>query len=212
MSFKRTAFLTLSIILLAYLFMQKKKKTIQKIMMVLLLVLIILIVYLSINPALFSQIGAVWVSRFFSEDSILGARGSILLDVFRLIGQSNFAELMFGHGYDAVSNYTVYGLSAHNDFLEILFDYGLFAFILYVSFVWSLIKAFLFMNKNNDENAFAMLVSIIVFVVPSFFSHMMTYPTYFIVLALFWGRFLPRGVIQNGRKHKNRNNDIPQSL
>lgn len=198
MSFKRTIMLTLAVVLLAFLLFSSKKKLLRKVLIVILSALILVIVVVSLNNQLISQIGAIWVTRFFSEGTVIGARGDVFSNVLQLLADSPVSKLLLGHGYNAVSAYSSSGLSAHNDFLEILFDYGIIAFFLYVYFIVLLIKDYRCMKKNNDQNSFPMLVSIIVFVIPSLFSHMMTYPTHFIVLSVFWGCSLSRRVEKHG--------------
>ena len=198
MSFKRTIILTLAIVFLAYLFLYSNMKFLRKVLIILISALILVIVVVSFNNQLLSQIGAIWITRFFSEGAGIGARGVVYSNVLHLLADSPVSKLLLGHGYNAVSAYSFSGLSAHNDFLEILFDYGIIAFFLYVYFIVLLIKDYRRMKRGNDRKAFPMLVSIIVFVVPSLFSHMMTYPTHFIVLSVFWGCTLSRRIEKHG--------------
>lgn len=53
------------------------------------------------------------------------------------INISSTSQLLFGHGYNAVTM-RIFGHPAHNDVLELIYDYGLIAALLWLTFVLSI--------------------------------------------------------------------------
>lgn len=186
-SFKRSVLVTLLAIGIMLL-LQLRNKGWKKTLIVLFAILIIGMVLLTADNPYVNQAMKIWIVRFTAEDgNVLGERGNVYSDVISLLWNSNLLQWIVGHGYNSVMRYTKSGLSAHNDYLEILFDYGMLTFGMYIRFIYLLIKEYIVMHKAECTMAFPFLVSICTFCVPSLFSHLMTYPTYFLILALFWG-------------------------
>lgn len=117
--------------------------------------------------------------------------GSGRNDVYRLVYTSildSFGsyEFYFGHGYNSVKTFV--GYSAHNDFLEVFYDFGLLGFILYITFIASLLKKA--HCRNIDKTClFGLRLSICIFLILSFFSHMIMFSNSIICLCAFWGYF-----------------------
>lgn len=126
----------------------------------------------------------VWNRRFDSSNDRL----MIQKDVLERVYNSNIMQLIFGHGQNAVIKASPYGLSAHNDFLEILYNYGVLGFVAFIVFIF-----YLFREKKaikeycNKEIYNGYVYSLMIFLIASLPSHMLTYGTYFLFLALYMG-------------------------
>ena len=199
-SFKRNAILVLGVILLLYLLRGGIKKIAKKIVLFSAIIALSIVILVAFRIVSFDQMYSIWIHRFTSSDTMLGSRGEVYVEVLDLLTESSPFELLFGHGYNAVMSYTTSGLSAHNDFLEVLFDYGLIPFVIYIYFIVKLILHYIKMRKSHDNNSFAFLCSLSIFIVLSLFSHLIIYPTYFLLLSMFWGWILP------SKKYKNHAN------
>ena len=115
-------------------------------------------------------------------------RLTLYREVFSLIENSSLNEVIFGHGQNAVLQYT-HEFSAHNDFLEVFFDYGIIVFLVYIFLHYQLIKNSLRLIKQKSYFAAPFSVSYILFIVLSMISHVVIYP-YFFILTAFWGMVL----------------------
>jgi len=184
LSFKRTGILAFFVAMFLYLLIINKNK-IDK--------------YKNINVFVYMVIGIILLgyimhdfdSKFvverFEDLSTDGGSGRVYIynKIINLIYNSDIISILFGHGWDAVSR--VNGMPAHNDFLEIIYDFGFIVFIIYVSFVCKLFKYTYKLYKLNNEFIGPMVVSLVIFVVNSMFSHILLYPEYMYPFALFWG-------------------------
>ena len=199
MSFKRTIILALLLIGILW-FIKAPLPNKTKIRYVL-FAFAIVGVYL-ITKGVSSDVGNIldlWEHRFESGDSgdgWLGERGGIYEDVLNLLANSNPFELLFGHGYNSVMYSTKSGFSAHNDFLELGYDYGIISLIIYLVLLYRLLRNYLRLEKNNVSQIngvpfFSILVSLALTVFCGFFSHLITYATHFLTIALFWGWISP---------------------
>ena len=116
--------------------------------------------------------------------------GRILIwgSVIDLLRESSFYQVLLGHGFEAVSNDYVYGLSAHNDFLEIIYDFGLISLVIYILYH---IRLLVFMIKSRVKGQYRMglLFAFYIILVMSSFSHLIIYPTYHILVMLYIGAF-----------------------
>ena len=99
---------------------------------------------------------------------------------------SSVFELLFGHGLESVRGITG-GSTAHNDYLEILYDYGIIAFLIYISFIFILFTHSIQLIKNKSHLAPSFFSSFLLFSLPSFFSHIVIYPHYFLTFSMYWG-------------------------
>ena len=99
---------------------------------------------------------------------------------------SSSFELFFGHGLEATRVVTG-GDTAHNDYMEILYDYGLLVFIVYLSFVFYLLKHSYYLIKVKSTLAPSYMASVLLFLIPSFYSHIVIYPQYFLLFCMYWG-------------------------
>lgn len=125
--------------------------------------------------------------QMINEDEGSG-RLPLYREVFNLIENSSYNEVLVGHGENAVLRYT-HDFSAHNDFLEVFFDYGIIVFIGYIFLHFQLIKTIIKHVKQKSHFAAPFSVSYILFIVLSMISHVVIYP-YFFILTAFWGMVL----------------------
>lgn len=114
-------------------------------------------------------------------------RVEIYRHTFSMISNSNIVQLFFGHGWDRVVSDSSLHFSAHNDFLEVIYDFGLLGFFLYLSLCYSLIKKSVFLIKIKSQYAPALFVSITLFILGSFVSHIVIYPSFMCMFTSCWG-------------------------
>lgn len=209
LSFKRSALVTLCVVAIAFFLKMKNLKKWYKYAVLFLMLVICLLMFFNQNTELVFNIQNIWVNRFFgTSNTITDVREDVYLEVIRLQMNSSFTEWIIGHGYNAVQYVTSTGYSAHNDYLEVLYDYGIFAFILYIRLIIALIELYWRKVKDPDYPSFSLLVSICIFCVSSIFSHLMTYPTYFLILSLYWGWITPIRLDDKGANVNRQIKDI----
>ncbi len=113
-------------------------------------------------------------------------RGDIYIAVWRAIKNSNWLELLFGHGMNTAGKVVGAGY-AHNDFLEVLYDYGILAFLCLVVYYVSIIVQAIKMIIRKSPYASAFVVSVIIGISLSSFSYFLIYYTYVTCTVAFWG-------------------------
>lgn len=124
-------------------------------------------------------VGYVFFIRFFNESDLMQGRWestlggsssgrdsilSLMIDVFL---NSNFIQLLFGHG--AYGTIVQTGRLAHNDWMQILIDQGIVGVFIFAVFCWNLIRQW----KLSDNNCNAKLsygMFLIIFLLTSIFS------------------------------------------
>ena len=126
----------------------------------------------------------IWMLRLGSGNS---SRESLFMSTVELQFRSGVFGWLFGHGYNAVMIDSGLGLSSHCDYLEILYDFGVFSEILFISILWQIWKQLRTLKKYNKYQRDGCLAALVIFAVASIPSHMLTYSTYFLVLAFFFG-------------------------
>ncbi|WP_166385470.1 O-antigen ligase family protein [Polaribacter sp. 11A2H] len=129
-------------------------------------------------------------------------RVDIYMQVLNGIVDSNFVELLLGHGDNQVAYLTREGYSSHNDFLEVLYCYGILVFFIYLMLHYLLIKKALFLFKSKNKFAGPMSVSVVIFFIFSMISHVIIYQ-YFIFLVIFWAMVI--GTTDRVQINENRN-------
>lgn len=198
-SFKRSAVIVVLIALSVLIIENKNDINFKRLTTILIsiitLICICALVYFFINESInfdFDSIFRVWNYRLNSSSGRL----AIYREVLFLFFNSNLLNVLLGHGQNAVISISSLGLSAHNDFLEILFNYGLIGFISFVVFIIYLFREKKNIKRKCDKNIYnGYVFSLIVFLLASIPSHMLTYGTYFLFLALFMGMAI--GAIKN---------------
>lgn len=123
---------------------------------------------------------SIW-ERFslLAEDRGSG-RIDIYINVLNAFKNSNVINILFGNGYNSVFLNGVAKTSAHNDFLEIIYDYGIISMIFYSLMLLYEIAQVRVLYKNNSNYSKIGISLIVVFIIVSFGSHLILYPTYFI--------------------------------
>lgn len=188
-SFKRNSIIILSLIILYYYFNSFYKSSFRKklIKIFFILTLLSLFSYISFKNDATNFL----LERFeFSDLEKTTGRKAIWSEVIKNQNNSTGLEWLIGHGHNTVSQYVSLNgtrLTAHNDFLEVLFDYGIIIFILYLTIYFYLIKRFFYIKKYMQNYTVSYASSILIFIGMSWVSHLITYPTYFVFLASFWG-------------------------
>ncbi len=187
-SLKRTVILAIGFALIIYYFIESKlkgrsiKNKFKFLVSSVGFIGIISIIYNYLSKEMGLDVLAKFISLFDDGGS---GRIEIFFNVAKIISESNFINILFGHGYDGV-NFMI-GISAHNDFLEILFDYGLIGLMIYMLIIIKLVKYLRAMINEGSNLAPSFAVSLTIFLVSSMSSHLAFVPTYFAILATFWG-------------------------
>lgn len=149
------------------------------------LLVIVFSVWSYLSDYLFSAFGVSWEAKIQQSLETSGSGRSVIWgQVISMISSSNVYQLLFGHGHDSV--FKVLQFSAHNDFLEVLYDYGLFAFMFYVAVYIKIIIDLRRMIRERYPYSTALAVSLVVFLIVSFYSHLVIYPGLLLNLAVFW--------------------------
>jgi len=154
---------------------------------VLISIAVIVMVYLftRINE---DVVGGVLTQRM---DNIGETGGSGRLEVYKgyidFISNDTLAHYLFGHGWWGSIRDSRVDATCHNDFLECFIDFGIFGFIAYAHLLVALFKRCMKMIKARHEYAAAMAASMAMFFVNSMVSHILIYPKFSMIFALFWG-------------------------
>lgn len=110
-------------------------------------------------------------------------------DAWGLIqSEQSVFKMIFGHGYCAVEvdmNQEFH--SAHNDFLEVMYDFGILSFLIFIAIHICLIKRLVYLLKTKSSYKIGFCASYIIFFGMSMVSHLVIYPSYFILLTSYWG-------------------------
>ena len=123
----------------------------------------------------------------YEKADITNGREKIYTITWAMIEQSTKAQLILGHGHNAVRRDSPLEISAHNEYLEIIYDYGIIALTIYLGLWIYVIKQFLFHYRNNTIYFIPYALSICIFVVMSMVSQLVLYVSYFLYLVMFWG-------------------------
>lgn len=107
--------------------------------------------------------------------------------VWNHIKESSIINLIFGHGWDAVRMQCGMERSAHNDFLEILYDFGIIVFTVYILFYIKFFKVVRQLIRRRSFYAAPLSATFVLFFVNSMVSHIIYYPKYGVLFALFFG-------------------------
>lgn len=104
------------------------------------------------------------------------------------IANSNFVELVFGHGMGAA--WRDFEGEIHNDFLSVFYEYGIFAFILYVVFYVKLFWIWLKMRREKYRHEKEFLMTWIYSMTLAMFSFFIIEPTYITASMFCFGMFM----------------------
>ena len=184
-SFKRGGVISFVLGIVAYLFV--KEVLVERNFIRLLVFIIAIIVLCVILIFVDNAMGNIISERILniSEDGGSG-RDQVWLTTWDMICRSEFTQLIFGHGHNAVLKNSPLELSAHNDFLEMLFNYGIVCLVPYLALHVQLIKQIFADIKMHNKNASVMAFTYTIFFILSIISHVIVYP-WISYLVIFWG-------------------------
>lgn len=184
-SFKRGGILAFGCGLFAYLFVKEVLigRKISKMMYFIIALTALALMFLVVDNAM----GNVFSERFLNIKNDGGSnRDQVWATTWQMIQQSDFENLLFGHGYNSVLTDSPLGLSAHNDFLECIYDFGLFGSLFYLMLHISLIRQIVRNIRLRNSEAAIMAFIYTFFLVLSLISHVLIYP-WFAFMGLSWG-------------------------
>ena len=184
-SFKRGGILAFGCGLLAYLFVKEiligRKFT--KLISFVIAIMALAIVFMVVDNALDN----LFTERFMNiKDDGGSGRDQVWATTWRMIQQSEFEHLLFGHGHNSVLTNSPLRLSAHNDFLECIYDFGLFGSLFYFMLHISLIRQIFRNIRLRNPEAAIMAFTYSFFLILSLMSHVLIYP-WLAFMGLSWG-------------------------
>lgn len=184
-SFKRGGILALGCGLLAYLFVKEifigRKFT--KLIFFVIAIMALAIVFIVVDNALDN----LFTERFMNiKDDGGSGRDQVWATTWRMIQQSEFEHLLFGHGHNSVLTNSPLRLSAHNDFLECIYDFGLFGSLFYFMLHISLIRQIFRNIRLRNPEAAIMAFTYSFFLILSLMSHVLIYQ-WLAFMGLSWG-------------------------
>ena len=184
-SFKRGGILAFGCGLLAYLFVKEiligRKFT--KLIFFVIAIMALVLVFIVVDNALDN----LFTERFMNiKDDGGSGRDQVWATTWRMIQQSEFEHLLFGHGHNSVLTNSPLRLSAHNDFLECIYDFGLFGSLFYFMLHISLIRQIFRNIRLRNPEAAIMAFTYSFFLILSFMSHVLIYP-WLAFMGLSWG-------------------------
>lgn len=137
LSLKRSIVLGLTLFMIVLFLLEGNKKIITKWYFWL---IVIAVIY--VGSYLIDTVGNLLDARFHEESGGSG-RDLIYANIFHRFSNSEFFQLLFGHGFMSVIK--INGALAHNDFLQLLYDGGLIAIVFYLS-MWVYLLSFVIKN------------------------------------------------------------------
>ena len=184
-SFKRGGILAFGCGLLAYLFVKEiligRKFT--KLIFFVIAIMALFLVFIVVDNALDN----LFTERFMNiKDDGGSGRDQVWATTWRMIQQSEFEHLLFGHGHNSVLTNSPLRLSAHNDFLECIYDFGLFGSLFYFMLHISLIRQIFRNIRLRNPEAAIMAFTYSFFLILSLMSHVLIYP-WLAFMGLSWG-------------------------
>ena len=184
-SFKRGGILAFGCGLFAYLFVKEILigRKISKLMYFVIALFALATIFLVVDNALDN----LFSERFLNIKNDGGSnRDQVWATTWQMIQQSDFENLLFGHGYNSVLTNSPLGLSAHNDFLECIYDFGLFGSLFYFMLHISLIRQIFRNIRLRNPEAAIMAFTYSFFLILSLMSHVLIYP-WLAFMGLSWG-------------------------
>lgn len=103
------------------------------------------------------------------EDNESNGRDEIITHYSNRLSESDFFELLFGHGYAAVVKDI--GKGAHNDMLEILYDYGVIVLFIYLCFGINTLNIYYKKYKKDSKSEYSfntLLICLVILMVGMF--------------------------------------------
>lgn len=184
-SFKRGGILAFGCGLFAYLFVKEILigRKINKLMYFVIALFALATIFWVVDNALDN----LFSERFLNiKDDGGSNRDQVWATTWQMIQQSDFENLLFGHGYNSVRTNSPLGLSAHNDVLECIYDYGIFGSLFYIMLHISLIRQIFRNIRLRNPEAAIMAFTYSFFLILSLMSHVLIYP-WFAFMGMSWG-------------------------
>lgn len=184
-SFKRGGILAFGCGLFAYLFVKEILigRKINKLMYFVIALFALATIFWVVDNALDNF----FTERFLNiKDDGGSNRDQVWATTWQMIQQSDFENLLFGHGYNSVRTNSPLGLSAHNDFLECIYDFGIFGSLFYFMLHISLIRQIFRNIRLRNPEAAVMAFTYSFFLILSLMSHVLIYP-WLAFMGLSWG-------------------------
>ena len=204
-SFKRSGVLAMIIALSVYFYTEKYISSVAKRLNILKPVIlgVFIIFVLALLLSYFNSItGDVLFSRF---DSLVEGGGSgrdqIYYEVFTACLNSDFFNFFIGHGWDSVRINRIDALSAHNDYLEAWFDLGFVFLLFFIVFVYKLVFKAVKLLIEKNKLAPVAFYTLVIFIINSFFSHIILYPIFFAQVTFILG--IIDGITQKEHDYNN---------
>lgn len=150
-------------------------------------ILVLVVVYV------FPYIDSIYELRTIDRLNSLGedggsGRNARWMACINAIANSNFVELVFGHGMGAAWR-DLRG-EIHNDFLSVFYEYGVLAFIFYIAFYAKLFRIWLEMHKEKYRHEREFLMTWIYSITLAMFSFFIIEPTYITASMFCFGVFM----------------------
>ena len=189
MSMKRTGFTACLLSLFVFLFFKFRKR--KMLFFILMLVAVSSLYYSYETFVVDTSTSEKTYESFFLrfQEGTLESNGAVRSE-YRRIAWNFFLDTpihrkICGYGVDG---YTLFGIthtSTHNDYLEILTNYGLIYFVLFLWLLGCLFNSFF--KSSSQKDRCAMMMSIVILLLVSMFSHLLTRPEGFLFLCAYWG-------------------------
>lgn len=184
-SFKRGGILAFGLGLFAYLLVKEVfiGRKVSKLMYFVIALMALAAVFMVVDNALDN----LFTERFLNiKDDGGSNRDQVWATTWQMIQQSDFENLLFGHGHNSVLTNSPLGLSAHNDFLECIYDFGIFGSLFYFMLHISLIRQIFRNIRLRNPEAAVMAFTYSFFIILSLMSHVLIYP-WLAFMGLSWG-------------------------
>lgn len=163
---KRGAILITILCLLFFVFQSLKNSTRRQKFGYFLLVVLFVAVVMVLAMKYFSNNAYLQQRWENTQAGNMSGRDSIYRECWNAYINSNFLELLFGHGMR--SSLRLIGHSAHNDWLQFLLDYGLFGAIVYLCYWIVFISTWL--TDHDDKTRTIIGIIVIIYFTTTLFS------------------------------------------
>lgn len=120
---------------------------------------------------------------------------------FDVLKNNNFADWLFGRGYETVRMLTTH-TNAHNDALQMLFEYGIIGLIFYLCMLYYCIKRLILLKKRASPYYMGYMASVVIFVVLGMVSNLVVFYSYFAYICAYWGMVEARIVQESAIKRR----------
>lgn len=181
LSYKRTAFIVFIIIAL-FVFYRLNREAIRsnknKISIILLSLMVCVFTYFIFTEVVGKYTNVDWIDRFNALESGSG-RAERYERFFLDMGNSNFFQVIFGHGVEPAYY--------HNDLMQVIYNSGVVGMLLYVGMCIQLLVIYINMSREDYRFTTAYGASLIVFFLDSAVGQVIVVHTWTLQIMVFWG-------------------------